>query len=490
MTNETPQRPNIVFLLPDQLRADFLSSYGAECIETPNMDSLGEHGIRYQNPFSASPICVPARTALLTGMNAIKNGVTDNLHNLRPDHRQAGIRTFPEILNENGYYTAGIGKMHFYPWDDRRGFQYRVICEDKRWLEVRDDYYHYLKEHGLRKLHGNEHDGYHENKGAVVSRIPWEHSWDRFVGAEACRFIQNYGGDGPFAMMVGFPGPHCPYDPDERFLDQVDESKLPEPVPEVPGHTPVLRSRNIEGNRRPWNGVDYTDFPDGPKRTMRKHYAALVKQIDYEVGQVLDALREKGILDNTIVILASDHGDYLGDHNLIGKASFYESSIRVPLLVRLPDANSGTVSEDLVELRDVTATILQFAGIDLPDYMDARPLPGPGMPGEIGRDRIFGLLSDGWMNFDGRYKLHRYSTGEVLLFDMQEDPQEQCNLAGDPAHAETLRRLEAELMQEIMESMNASMDDRLAHTGDLSQDPAFGREGWQRPWPHPVMPAS
>ena len=226
-------KPNFVFLFPDQLRADFLSCYGAEFVGTPNIDSLAERGARFRNAFSASPVCVPARTALLTGMNAIKNGVTGNLGNLRPDYREAGIRTWPEILAEEGYYTAAIGKMHFYPWDDKRGFQYRVAAEDKRWLNVRDDYYHFLKANGLRKFHGDEHDGYHEGKGAVVSRTPWEYSWDRFVGMEAVRFIDQYGADGPFAMMVGFPGPHCPYDPDARFLDEVDESKLPDPVPAV-----------------------------------------------------------------------------------------------------------------------------------------------------------------------------------------------------------------------------------------------------------------
>ena len=174
---EDTKRPNIVFLFPDQFRADFAGANGADWLETPNIDSIAENGVRYTNSFSASPICVPARTALLTGMNAVRNGVTGNLQNLRADWRDAGIRTWPEFLGDAGYYTAGIGKMHFYPWDERRGFQYRVICEDKRWLEVRDDYYHYLRRHGLKKLHGSEMAGYHENKGAVLHDIPWEHSW-------------------------------------------------------------------------------------------------------------------------------------------------------------------------------------------------------------------------------------------------------------------------------------------------------------------------
>jgi arylsulfatase A-like enzyme len=484
-----PDRPNIVFLFPDQLRADFLGCYGADWLETPNIDSIAANGVRYRNSFSASPICVPARTALLTGMNAIRNGVTGNLHNLRADYRDAGLRTWPELLNEAGYYTAGIGKMHFYPWDDRRGFQFRVICEDKRWLHVRDDYFEYLRERGLRKMHGDEFEGYHDGKGAVVSTVPWEHSWDRFVGGEARRFIRNHGPEGPFAMMVGFPGPHCPYDPVEEFLQGIDESKIPAAAPEAPGSITKLRQGNVEGNRRPWNGVDYSEFPDDVKRKVRKHYSGLVRQIDHEVGEILDALREQGLLENTVVLLASDHGDYLGDHNLIGKASFFESAIRVPLLAMGPGIAPGQVRDEMVELRDVTPTMLSFASVEIPAWYDATPLPGQGMPGSTGRERIFGLLSDGWMSFDGRYKLHKYATGEVLLFDMEHDPQEQRSLASNPDFQNIFRRLDAELTAHIMESMQASWHDRLAHNGDLSQDPFFGREGWRRPWPHPPQVA-
>jgi len=476
-------RPNIVFLFPDQLRRDFLSCYGAEFIQTPHMDSIAEQGVRYDRCYSASPICVPGRNSLLTGLNALKNGVTDNLHGLRLDYREAGIQVWPEMLAERGYYTAAIGKMHFYPWDASFGFQYRVIAEDKRWLEVRDDYYHFLRERGLRKLHGNEHEGYHANKGAIASRIPWEASWDHFVGMETCRFIRNYGREGPFAMMVGFPGPHCPYDPAQKFLEGFDPVDMPPPIPEVRGDAPGVRAKSVEGNKRSWNGIDYGDFPLEAKLKIRAHYAALVKQIDYEVGEILGALREEGLLDDTVVIFASDHGDYLGDHNLIGKGSFYESSVRVPLLVRPPGVGGAVVQDGLVELTDVTSTMLHFAGCETPDYLDSRPLPGPGMPGEKGRERIFGMVSDGWMAFDGRWKLAKYASGEVLLFDLASDPDEQQNLAADPGHAETLRKLDAEMTAEVMGSALFSMRDRLAANVDLSPDTAFGREGWTRPFP-------
>ena len=210
-------RPNIVFLFPDQLRRDFLSCYGAGFIQTPNVDWIAERGIRYDNAYSASPLCVPARTALLTGMGALRNGVTDNLHALRPDYNKAGIRTWPQILSEAGYFTSAVGKMHFYPWDARHGFRHRVACEDKLWAKVQDDYHHYLKERGLRKLERHEYGDYIERRGAAETDVPWDHSWDRFTGREARRFIEGYEGDGPFALMVGFPGPHDPYDPARDF---------------------------------------------------------------------------------------------------------------------------------------------------------------------------------------------------------------------------------------------------------------------------------
>jgi arylsulfatase A-like enzyme len=480
------QRPNIVFMFPDQLRPDFLSCYGAAFIDTPNIDWLAQNGVRYERAYSASPVCVPARTALLTGMNAIRNGVTDNLRAVRADYNAVGIRTWPQLFSDVGYYTAAVGKMHFYPWDARHGFQYRVIAEDKRWLQVRDDYYHFLKEHGLRKLHGNEHEGYYENKGAVVSRIPWEYSWDRFVGQEACRFIENYGEDGPFAMMVGFPGPHCPYDPSPEFLEGFSPDDMPDSIPEVPGDTPLLRQNIIDNNKRPWNGVDHTEFTEENKKKIRAHYCGLVKQIDYEVGEIINTLRSKGLLDNTILIFSTDHADYLGDHNLIGKASFYETAMKIPLIVSGPGVEKGKTSSELVELRDVTATMLGFAGIEIPDYMDSQPLPGLGFTNQPPRDRIFGMLTEGWMIFDGEWKLAKYDTGEIVLFNLKDDPNEQNNLVSAPAWSHVYRRLDAELTQELLESYRISLHDRLVQSGDMSQSAGFGREGWQRTYPAPI----
>ncbi|MCD6520864.1 MAG: sulfatase-like hydrolase/transferase [Anaerolineae bacterium] len=482
-------KPNLIFILCDQLRADFLSAYDASFISTPHIDSLAEHGVLYSQAYSSHPLCVPARVSLLTGMDALKNGVLSNGFFLRPDYHRCGLRTWPEILAQNGYYTAAIGKMHFYPWDAHLGFRYRSIAEDKRWIHIRDDYYHFLRQHGYRKLHGREHEGYFENKGAIISKIPWEYSIDHFVGQEACRFIRTFGREGPFAMMIGFPGPHCPYDPSPEFLAKIDPSKMPTPIPEVPTDTPQLRQRNIEGNRLPWNGVDYTTFTPEQKRLVRAHYAALVKQIDYEIGQILTALQEEGLEDDTVIIFTSDHGDYLGDHGLIGKGSFFETSIHIPLLVRLPWAKGPSTNNELVTLSDVTATILELAHCSLPPYMDAIPLPGLGLRRSQKREWIIGSLAGGWMIYDGQWRLAKYATGERVLFNLLSDPWEQDNLVNQPKYQKIYSRLDSLLTQEILRSQLLSYHDRLVYARDLSQEPSFGYEGWQRPYPRDIHEA-
>ena len=243
---------------------------------------------------------------------------------------------------EAGYHTEAIGKMHFYPWDKSEGFAHRVIAEDKRHIYVHDDYAAYLEQHGYRKYHGSEHDGYFENKGAIVSKIPAEHQVDKWVADRACEFIENYRSDQPFALMVGFPGPHCPYDPPIELADLYRPEDMPESIPAT-DDSRLFRELVIDMNKRPWNQVDYTDFQEHHKRKIRAHYAALVHQIDQGVGRIVAALNASRFRDDTVIIFASDHGDFLGDYDLIGKHLFYEPSIRVPLIIKLPRLYSSPI---------------------------------------------------------------------------------------------------------------------------------------------------
>lgn len=467
--------------MPDQLRHDFVGCYGAGFVRTPNVDRLAARGVRFGQAYSLHPVCVPARASLLLGQHALRTGVLDNQHYVPPDYRARGLATWPELLNARGYYTAAIGKMHFYPWDARFGFQRRRIAEDKRWLHIRDDYWHFLRERGERKYHGKESAGYFENKGAVESRLPLALGWDRWVGEEAARFICDFGRDGPFAMMVGFPGPHCPYDPAAESLVGIDPAAMPEPVPDV-GDTPKLLAQTIAGNKRAWNGVDYTEFTREQMLKVRAHYAALVQQIDAEVGRILDALEEQGLAENTVVIFSSDHGDALGDHGLIGKAQFFESAWHVPMIAAGPGIAPGVV-DDFVTLTDVTATLLAFGGADRPGWMDARPLPGLGLADGRAHDELIGALHNGWAIQRGTWRLAKYQTGEAVLFDLAEDPTEQRNRIDDPACRAIYRELEAALTGAVMAGIASAHDALRVGDAELSQSAAFGREGWQREYP-------
>ena len=479
-----PDRPNIIFIMPDQLRADFLSCYDASFIDTPNIDSIADRGVIYGSAYSAHPVCVPARVSLMTGMDAIKNGVLDNGQFLRTDYKDCGISTWPDILSANGYYTIATGKMHFYPWEVRLGFQRKIVAEDKIWINVEDDYHHFLAAHGYEKTLGYNKPEYHENFMAFISDIPWEYSVDHFVGQESARWITEYEGDEPFAMMVGFPGPHPPYDPSPEYADRFSPDDMPDPVPEIPKDTALLRGKGKRPGRRSWYAFKNPGRPTREHYMLhRAYYAALVKQIDHEVGCILDALREKGILDNTIVIFSSDHGDYLGDHNLGGKNSYFEGACKVPLLVHYPSAEESAICHDLATLADVTATILHFAGCQIPGYMDSIPLPALGIPVEKPRERVVGMLTRGWMLYDGEWKLVKYAGGGSLLFNLREDPQEQRNLARDANSGGIYHRMDAELNEAIMSSVNLSHFEKRVYTHTLSGSKDFGRVGWPRPYP-------
>lgn len=366
---------NVVFLMPDQLRPDFLSSYGADFIHTPHIDSLCAGGTRYARAISPSPLCVPMRASLLTGQNTIRTGVLNNYSWLRPDHAACGAPTWPALLAAVGYTTAGIGKMHFYPWDISAGFAYRVIAEDKRHIHIQDDYFHYLQRHGHTKYHGNEHAGYHENKGAIVSKIPAEHQVDTWVADQACAFIAQCPAETPFAMMVGFPGPHCPYDPPPELAAMFDPEKMPPSIPAT-ADSAAFNESFIAANLGDWNQVDYRDFTEAQKRKIRAYYAALVHQIDVGIGRILETLRAAGHLEDTVIIFGSDHGDYLGDYGFVGKGTFFEPSIHVPLIVHDPRVAQTRVVAETVSFLDVFAAILHAADVPLPPDSDAQLSPG------------------------------------------------------------------------------------------------------------------
>lgn len=470
------RQPNIVFLLPDQLRPDFLGCYGADFLKTPNIDALAKYGTRWGTAISPSPICVPARASMLMGQHAHANGVIDNLSWVRPDRMMMGLKSWPEYLGEAGYTTSTIGKMHFYPWDISEGFQTRIIAEDKRHIHIEDDYDAALKQAGLRKVHAREQAGYGQHKGASINDHPDNLQVDRWVADQAVAYITDLPKDKPFALMVGFPGPHCPYDPPEQALAAIDPDALPEAVPatkESRSHHPSF----VASYKRPWADLDYSDLTSGEVRRLRHHYAALVERLDSDVGQIVEALRQSGHLENTIIVFASDHGDYLGDFSLVGKTYFHEPSIKVPLIVSdYRTEPKSTATNQLASLLDLPATFLQMAGTDVPAHWHGYQL------GDAPEDRIIcGVTTHGFMARSHRWKLVRYKSGVEALFDLHSDPHEQSNHLAE--HPDVRSRLDAALTSALLEGMISGHGDKRVSEAQAEADHAFYRRGWKRTYP-------
>ena len=476
-------QPNIVILLPDQLRWDFVGCYGAGFARTPAIDGLAAGAVRYDRAISPHPLCIPARASMLTGHNAVATGVLTNGTWLRPDHARCGMPTLAEILAGRGYQTAAIGKMHFIPWDLAEGFRYRRIAEDKRHIHIRDDYADTLAARGLRKLRGVEEAGYREHLMASISPLGEADQVDTWVGDETVRFIDTRGHDGPLLLMVGFPGPHDPYNPPADWAARFDPDAMPAAAAPT-RESEIFRAGQIESHRHGSAMVDLAQFPAAAKRRIRAHYSALVALIDKQVGRILAALSRNGFDERTIVILTSDHGDLLGDFDLVGKNNFFEPSIHVPLIVRPPAAAAGSVCSDLVTLTDLFATVLAYSGLGPVDATcDSHPLPGLGLAGGAGRNHALGALGTGTMVMDRRFKLARYTNGTAALHDIDADPFEQRNRIDDPALATVRSTLEAQLNSNLLAALARANRDKTYAYATMTPDHPSHARGWQRPYP-------
>ncbi len=473
-------KPNILFLFPDQLRWDFLSCYGAQFISTPNIDRLAAKSTVFERAISPHPVCIPARAALLTGCNALTTGVLTNNYWLRPDHEACGMPSWPSLLSEAGYHTEAIGKMHFIPWDSDEGFDHRVIAEDKRHIHIEDDYARYLAQHDLKKVRGWEEEGYTEFKMASISDVPTEHQVDVWTGREAAQFLESYKSEKPFALHVAFPGPHDPYNPPREWAERFRYEDMPPSLPRTEDTDRFLEGW-IKSHAGGSSRVDLSDFPESTKQRVRVHYCALIAMIDEQVGAILDALEARGDADNTMIVFAADHGDFVGDFDFIGKNLFFEAAMHVPMLLHMPGQTAAKRSNALVTVTDLFASFLEVAGLDNTTGKESYALPGIGT-GEP-RQYALGAVGNGVMITDGRFRLSHYTNGLVTLYDLDEDPTEARNLANDPGKQDLRSRLDAALVQEMFKATaNAHEDKRYPYTTMTEGHPAHQR-GWRRTYP-------
>jgi len=477
---------NVLWIMADQLRWDYLSCYGAKHIDTPNIDAIAQRGVKFNRTYVQSPICGPSRMSFYTGRYVRSHGATWNGFPLR-----VGEPTLGDHLREHGVKCSLVGKTHMIP--DEEGMQ-RLGIEPESTIGalvsqcgfdefVRDDgtnpttypgrcgedYDQYLRDHGMDGDNpweewantavgpdGVFRSGWLLENAPYAARVPKEHSETAWLTTRGIEYMEQQG-DQPWLCHLSYIKPHWPYLVPAPYNDIYTASDLP----------PVNRSQNERDTDHPlmqaWMSmrVSKNFSRDDVRNIVAPVYMGLIKELDDQMGRLFDYLKSSGRLDDTMVVFCSDHGDNMGDHWMGEKDLFHDCSARVPLIVYDPretaDATRGTTSDELVEGIDLTPTFIDFFGAKPKNHiLEGRSLV-PLLNDQKTPWRSYCVSEYDYstrearkivnvdqndarlvMVFDGRWKYIYVETMRSMLFDLQNDPDELIDVGANPDYAQQL----------------------------------------------------
>ncbi len=471
------KQPNVVFIIVDQHRWDFMGYEENGVTYTPNLDRIARAGTIFRAAYCTAPLCCPSRAAIASGRYGMNSGCFTNLHQL-PPHTPSFVQQFRKA----GYHTCAIGKTHMeiHAYDsDLLSAQHRGLMDSLGWDEnceisgngmfragIRCAYSDFLKQCGrfddVLRFYENWHYFMEKAKGGDPNFAC--HEWPfaeklqetAFVGRRATEWLRSCDSSRPFLLHVGFAGPHSPIEAFPAFMDLYRDQQ----------ESPAWRA----GPPPAW-------LPDG-----RRGYRAMISQIDHHLGEIYDCLAERGMVENTVFIYVADHGEMAGDHGLYGKTCFYEGSVRVPLIVAGPGVHPQQDSQVLVELVDIGKPLCNLCGVE-PHALDQGHSLAPVLAGTRAEHRktIYSEMGCDKMLFDGRYKLmwgdpssdtrqlgrlHLNKPVDIppspcRLYDLQEDPHELYDLSRDRGHSDILAEMKEKLLIRLNEnSQMQSFKDR------------------------------
>jgi arylsulfatase A-like enzyme len=416
----------------DTLRKLGIGSIG---LHMPNVKALMERGVTFTRAVTPSPLCAPARACLAAGVRYERCGTPSNAADY-----PLGKRTFYSALKESGYKVGAVGKLDLHKpthwwgldgWIDELGtLGFTEAIDNAGKIDAvvsgrdgpKDPYMRYLYERGLAERHIADMTG-RKGGGTDPTPLPDEAYCDNWLTDNGVRLLRDFPADRPWFLMVNFTGPHGPWDVTQSMLDAWGGGPLPPPS---------------EGDA------------DAAEKSARigRNYAAMLENIDRNVGLLLDEVKRRGEWDNTIVVYASDHGEMLGDKKRYGKCVPYRGSVHIPLVVSGPGIREGVCSDALVELQDMAATLTEYAGAPLPEATGSRSLKAvlEGTAAAARRYQRAALDADGkhtkrgWrMVADAGHKLILVDGQEPELYDIRTDPWETANIAGQDESS--LRRM-------------------------------------------------
>ncbi|MFC7376418.1 choline-sulfatase [Brachybacterium sp. GCM10030267] len=454
-------RPNIVVIQADQMAAQALGAYGDQAALTPNIDALAQEAAVFDRAYCNTPLCAPSRASMMTGRMPSDIGCYDN-----GDDFGASTPTFAHHLRAAGYHTALVGRMHFIGPDQHHGFEQRLTTDVyPADLDMVPDWQRDL---------GDRLQWYHDADAvftAGVSKATVQQDFDDEVGFHTLRHLndrvranQAAGEDIPFLMVTSFIHPHDPYEPPQEHWDRFEDVDIPDPAhPQVPSADEDPHSHRL----RAMSGFDRREPTLDEVRRARRSYYAAVSYIDDHVGRIRERLESLGLLENTVIIVTSDHGDMLGEKGLWYKMSPYEESSRVPMIVYGPEhlVPRGRYANP-VSLLDLMPTLLDLAGAPGDQDREGRDPARRGMSllesarreadGKAGpedRDVVIEYLAEGTLRpqltlVRGQYKYVVCPGDPDQLFDLVGDPHELTNVAERPErpeHTELVSRLRGAL---------------------------------------------
>lgn len=437
-------RPNVLFIIADDLSAEALGCYGNEQVKTPNIDRLAARGFVMDRAYCQYPVCGPARAALLSGLYPQQNKVTGNSDRDILSESLGDRPTLPQYFKQNGYSSIRLGKLyhmrvpgditagvdgpdHPASWSKKFNFK-----SDEQWTPGKHEHLsgERLKPDPDRKIHYSLGYG-----GAFyVVEDPTDGSAQHDVRATD-KAIELLGGelkDKPFFLAVGFVRPHVPLVAPEPYYTPypAEKMKLPKQVENDHADIPKLGLTGT-GKRRGMKDEM------ARKRTLRAYYAS-VSFMDTQVGRLLDALDKQGLADNTLIVFMSDHGYHLGEHDFWQKLHLHEESARIPLIAAGPGIEPGKRWAGLMEAVDIYPSMCVFAGLPIPkhcvglDLVTAKDNP---------RDSAYTLVRNGHLLRTEDWAYIRYVDRSEELYDMKNDPKQFTNLAKVPSASNQLKTM-------------------------------------------------
>lgn len=437
-------RPHVLLICTDHWPARFMGAAGHPVVQTPTLDELSRNGVRFANAYSECPVCIPARRTLMTGTSCRTHGDRE----FKVEEPMPALPTLAQTFRDQGYQAMAVGKLHVQPQRDRIGFDDVMLVEEGRpILGAIDDYDLWMAEEGLPGLsfaHGMSNNEYtwrpfHMEEFRHVT------NW---TTRTMCRQIRRRDPTRPGFWFLSYVHPHPPLVPPQAYLDLYRDIEMDRPLrgnwsletEVLPHYLQVIRSK--------WGHISEEEI-----LRVRRAFYALCTHIDHQMRLVIGTLREEGLLDDTIIMFTSDHGDMLGDHGLWAKRLYYEASANIPMLVMPAKGDrtvpAGTVSDRLVGWRDVMPTLLGMAGLEVPDTVEGLSMfdadERPYLYGECGQ----GAKSSRMIR-SGDYKLIYYPSGNrIQLFNVAADPREMHDLAQDERYRGERTRLSQWLMREL-----------------------------------------